>query len=181
MNNEQRTTQHSLLLLQTCVNNQREQIEDEQLHVNAGLSKLRQTQENVAELKTSLSAKTIELREKEALANSKLQQMVVVADQNEAQKRKEEAEKMSLDLDADRQQVAIAEQKEKAQSELDEAEPALNSAKSSVQGIKKRDLDEIRNLSVAPPPPPARPIDHWNVLPSCWAKRVSSGQMSGSF
>ena len=44
---------HSLLLLQTCVNNQREQIEDEQLHVNAGLSKLRQTQENVAELKTS--------------------------------------------------------------------------------------------------------------------------------
>jgi len=135
-----------LLLLQTCVNNQREQIEDEQLHVNAGLSKLRQTQENVAELKTSLSAKTIELREKEALANSKLQQMV--ADQNEAQKRKEEAEKMSLD--ADRQQVAIAERKEKAQSELDEAEPALNSAKSSVKGIKKRDLDEIRNLGRPP-------------------------------
>ena len=137
---------HSLLLLQTCVNNQREQIEDEQLHVNAGLSKLRQTQENVAELKTSLSAKTIELREKEALANSKLQQMV--ADQNEAQKRKEEAEKMSVDVD--RQQVAIAERKEKAQSELDEAEPALNSAKSSVKGIKKRDLDEIRNLSRPP-------------------------------
>ena len=93
-----------------------------------------------------LSAKTIELQEKEALANSKLQQMV--ADQNEAQKRKEEAEKMSLDVD--RQQVAIAERKEKAQSELDEAEPALNSAKSSVKGIKKRDLDEIRNLSRPP-------------------------------
>ena len=141
MNNERRTT-HTLFFAKTCVNNQREQIEDEQLHVNAGLSKLRQTQENVAELKTSLSAKTIELREKEALANSKLQQMV--ADQNEAQKRKEEAEKMSVDVD--RQQVAITELKEKAQSELDEAEPALNSAKSSVKGIKKRDLDEIRNL-----------------------------------
>ena len=71
------------------MNNQREQIEDEQLHVNAGLSKLRQTQENVAELKTSLSAKTIELREKEALANSKLQQMVVVADQNEMKLKRE--------------------------------------------------------------------------------------------
>ena len=141
MNNERRTT-HTLFFAKTCVNNQREQIEDEQLHVNAGLSKLRQTQENVAELKTSLSAKTIELREKEALANSKLQQMV--ADQNEAQKRKEEAERMSVDVD--RQQVAITELKEKAQSELDEAEPALNSAKSSVKGIKKRDLDEIRNL-----------------------------------
>ena len=141
MNNERRTT-HTLFFAKTCVNNQREQIEDEQLHVNAGLSKLRQTQENVAELKTSLSAKTIELREKEALANSKLQQMV--ADQNEAQKRKEEAERMSVDVD--HQQVAITELKEKAQSELDEAEPALNSAKSSVKGIKKRDLDEIRNL-----------------------------------
>ena len=68
----------------------------------------------------------------------------MVADQNEAQKRKEEAERMSVDVD--HQQVAITELKEKAQSELDEAEPALNSAKSSVKGIKKRDLDEIRNL-----------------------------------
>jgi len=130
----------------TCVNNQREKIEDEQLHVNAGLSKLRQTQENVAELKTGLAAKTIELREKESLANNKLQQMV--ADQNEAQKRKEEAEKMSIEVE--RQQVAISERKDKAQKELDEAEPALNSAKSSVKGIKKRDLDEIRNLGRPP-------------------------------
>ena len=52
MSNERRTT-HTLFFAKTCVNNQREQIEDEQLHVNAGLSKLRQTQENVAELKTS--------------------------------------------------------------------------------------------------------------------------------
>jgi dynein heavy chain 1 len=59
----------------TCVNNQREKIEDEQLHVNAGLSKLKQTQDNVAELKTGLASKTIELREKETLANSKLQQV----------------------------------------------------------------------------------------------------------
>lgn len=130
----------------TCVNNHREQVEEEQLHVNAGLSKLRQTQENVAELKTGLAAKTIELREKETLANNKLQQMV--ADQNEAQKRKEEAEKMSVDVE--RQQAAIAERKEKAQNDLDQAEPALNSAKNSVKGIKKRDLDEIRNLGRPP-------------------------------
>mmetsp|Transcript_28347 Transcript_28347/g.57801 ORF Transcript_28347/g.57801 Transcript_28347/m.57801 type:complete len:2891 (+) Transcript_28347:3-8675(+) len=130
----------------TCVTNLREQIEDEQLHVNAGLSKLRQTQENVAEMKTGLAAKTIELREKEALANDKLQQMV--ADQNEAQKRKDEAEKMSIEVE--RQQFAIAERKESAQRDLDEAEPALISAKNSVKGIKKRDLDEIRNLGRPP-------------------------------
>ena len=119
-----------------------------------------------------MSAKTIELQEKEALANSKLQQMV--ADQNEAQKRKEEAERMSVDVD--RQQVAITELKEKAQSELDEAEPALNSAKSSVQGIKKRDLDESRNLSTQSPPPLTIGMCHHHA----WAKRVLSGQMSGS-
>lgn len=130
----------------TCVNTQREKIEDEQLHVNAGLSKLTQTQENVAELKTGLATKTVELREKEILANNKLQQMV--ADQNEAQKRKEEAEKMSVEVE--RQQVAISERKEKAQSELEQAEPALESAKNSVKGIKKRDLDEIRNLGRPP-------------------------------
>ena len=44
----------------------------------------------------------------------------------------------------------LKERKEKAQSELDEAEPALNSAKNSVKGIKKRDLDEIRNLGRPP-------------------------------
>ena len=130
----------------SIVNREREKVEDEQLHVNAGLSKLKQTQENVAELKTGLAAKTIELREKETLANNKLQQMV--ADQNEAQKRKEEAEKMSVEVD--RQQVAIAERKEKAQRELDEAEPALISAQNSVKGVKKKDLDELRNLKNPP-------------------------------
>jgi len=130
----------------TCVNDQRGKVEDEQLHVNAGLSKLQQTQENVAELKIGLAAKSKELHEKEALANKKLQQMV--ADQNEAQKRKEEAEKMSADVA--HQQEEIAQRKAKAQSELDEAEPALNNARSSVQGIKKRDLDEIRNLGRPP-------------------------------
>eukprot|EP00580_Thalassiosira_gravida_P013013 CAMPEP_0201649336 /NCGR_PEP_ID=MMETSP0493-20130528/39238_1 /ASSEMBLY_ACC=CAM_ASM_000838 /TAXON_ID=420259 /ORGANISM="Thalassiosira gravida, Strain GMp14c1" /LENGTH=1668 /DNA_ID=CAMNT_0048125185 /DNA_START=87 /DNA_END=5093 /DNA_ORIENTATION=- len=130
----------------TCVNNQREKIEDEQLHVNAGLSKLRQTQENVAELKTGLAAKTIELRDKEILANNKLAEMV--KDQNEAQHRKVDAEKMSVDVE--RQQATIAVRKEKAQSDLDQAEPALNSAKNSVKGIKKRDLDEMRNLGRPP-------------------------------
>jgi dynein heavy chain 1 len=104
----------------TCVNEHRRQVEEEQLRVG-GLLKLRQTQENVAKLKTGLATKSFELREKETLANNKVQQMV--ADQNEAQKKKEEAKKMSAEVE--RQQVAIAERKDKVQKELDEAEPAL--------------------------------------------------------
>jgi dynein heavy chain 1 len=130
----------------TCVNARRAEVEDQQLHVNAGLSKLRQTQDSVAELKSGLGAKKNELREKESLANKKLQQMV--ADQNVAEKRKEEAEKMSVDVE--KQQVAINSRKAEAQSDLDDAEPALKSAQQSVRSIKKRDLDEIRNLARPP-------------------------------
>jgi dynein heavy chain 1, cytosolic len=126
----------------TCTKKIREQVEDEQLHVNAGLEKLRQTQENVAELKVALSAKTVELRRKEDLANEKLQQMVT--DQQEAEKRKEEVERTSREVE--KQSLEISKRKDEAQKELDEAEPALLSAKSAVEGIKKTDLDFVRNL-----------------------------------
>jgi dynein heavy chain 1 len=138
-----------LTLIQNFVsslNKRREEVEDEQLHVNAGLEKLRQTQENVAELRQSLGAKSVVLREKETLANDKLQQMV--ADQNVAEKRKEEAERMSAE--AQTQQMEIDKRKNEAQRDLDEAEPALRSAQATVRGIKKRDLDEVRNLARPP-------------------------------
>ena len=130
----------------STLNKSREKVEDQQLHVNAGLEKLRQTQENVEELKAGLREKSSELQEKETLANKKLQEMV--ADQNVAEKRKEEAEKMSIKVE--HQQTEINVRKEKAQSDLDEAEPALKSAQASVRGIKKRDLDEVRNLGRPP-------------------------------
>jgi len=130
----------------SCLNQRRQEVEEEQLHVNAGLTKLRQTQENVAELETGLSVKKAALREKETLANAKLQQMV--ADQNVAEKRKEEAERISIEVQ--KQDIEITRRRDQAQRELDEAEPALLSAQTSVKSIKKRDLDEVRNL-VRPP------------------------------
>lgn len=130
----------------SCINDRREEVEDEQLHVNAGLDKLRQTQENVAELKAGLGAKTAELRDKETLANEKLQEMV--ADQNAAEKRKEEA--VGISAAVEKQHKEINQRKDEAQRDLDEAEPALKSAQASVRGIKKRDLDEVRNLARPP-------------------------------
>ena len=130
----------------TCLNNRRETVEDEQLHINAGLEKLRQTQDNVAELKKGLGATTAELTKKEALANEKLQQMV--ADQNEAERSKAGAEKISAEVEI--KQKEIDKRKEEAQRDLDEAEPALIDAQNSVRGIKKRDLDEVRNLARPP-------------------------------
>jgi dynein heavy chain 1 len=77
--------------------------------------------ENVTELKQSLGVKTKVLKEKETLANDKLQQMV--ADQNVAEKRKVEAKKMSVEVKE--QKIQIDTRKDEAQRDLDEAEPAL--------------------------------------------------------
>lgn len=130
----------------SCVTSRREQVEDQQLHVNAGLEKLRQTQENVEELQKGLGIKTGELKKKEALANEKLVSMV--ADQKDAETKKADAEKVTAEVE--KQQKEINDRKEEAQRDLDEAEPALRDAQNSVRGIKKRDLDEVRNLKNPP-------------------------------
>eukprot|EP00957_Ditylum_brightwellii_P021245 1602524-Ditylum_brightwellii.AAC.1 len=55
-----------------------------------------------------------------------------------------------MGIEVEKQQVEIAAQKEEAQRDLDEAEPALISAHASVRNIKRRDLDNVRNLARPP-------------------------------
>lgn len=57
-------------------NEKRSDLEEQQLHLNVGLQKIRETVEQVEELQKSLSIKRNELEEKNALANAKLKQMV---------------------------------------------------------------------------------------------------------
>ena len=54
----------------------RSDLEDQQLHLNVGLNKIRETEQQVSELKSSLAVKKQELEEKNSLANQKLKQMV---------------------------------------------------------------------------------------------------------
>lgn len=51
-------------------------LEEQQLHLNMGLQKIRETVEQVEELQRSLSIKRNELEEKNNLADAKLKQMV---------------------------------------------------------------------------------------------------------
>ena len=57
-------------------NEKRSDLEEQQLHLNVGLQKIRETVEQVEELQKSLSIKRNELEEKNAAANAKLKQMV---------------------------------------------------------------------------------------------------------
>ena len=59
-------------------NEKREDLEEQQLHLNVGLQKIRETVEQVEELQKSLSIKRNELEEKNNMANAKLKQMVCV-------------------------------------------------------------------------------------------------------
>ena len=59
-------------------NEKRTGLEEQQLHLNIGLQKIRETVDQVEELQASLSIKKNELEQKNALANQKLKQMVSV-------------------------------------------------------------------------------------------------------
>jgi dynein heavy chain 1 len=64
----------------------REDLEEQQRHLNVGLEKLRDTVDKVRDLRVSLAQKKSQLEAKDAEANEKLQRMV--ADQREAETRK---------------------------------------------------------------------------------------------
>lgn len=78
---------HCVKLLQVKLyNEKRSDLEEQQLHLNVGLQKIRETVDQVEELQASLSIKKNELEQKNALANQKLKQMV--QDQQEAEQKK---------------------------------------------------------------------------------------------
>ena len=54
----------------------RSDLEEQQLHLNVGLQKIKETVEQVEELQKSLARKSTELEAKNAAANAKLKQMV---------------------------------------------------------------------------------------------------------
>ena len=77
-------------------NEKRQDLEEQQLHLNVGLQKIRETVEQVEELQASLSIKKNDLEQKNSLANQKLKEMV--QDQQEAEKRKITSQEIQEEL-----------------------------------------------------------------------------------
>ncbi|KDO30766.1 hypothetical protein SPRG_04667 [Saprolegnia parasitica CBS 223.65] len=130
----------------TLYGKKRGQLEEQQLHLNVGVEKIVATHNQVAELQAQLGAKEKELQRKDVEANEKLQLMVV--EQNEAQKKKKETESLAADLT--KQDDEIRSRKVVVEHDLAQAEPALLEAQSSVNSIRKTQLDEIRALARPP-------------------------------
>ena len=143
------TPRHFLDFVAQCVKlftEKREELEEQQRHLNVGLEKLRDTVDKVSELRLSLARKKTQLEKKDAEANEKLQRMI--ADQREAEQRKT----TSLEIQGalDKQELEVAERKEVVNADLAKAEPAVLDAREAVGNIKRQHLTEVRSMGSPP-------------------------------
>ncbi|KAJ5558498.1 hypothetical protein N7461_002470 [Penicillium sp. DV-2018c] len=127
-------------------NEKREDLEEQQRHLNIGLEKLHDTVDKVSDLRASLAQKKTQLEQKDKEANEKLQRMV--ADQQEAEQRKH----VSLEVQAalEIQERDVATRREVVLHDLAQAEPAVLEAQKSVSNIKRQHLTEVRSMGNPP-------------------------------
>lgn len=127
-------------------NEKREDLEEQQRHLNVGLEKLRDTVDKVRDLRASLAEKKTQLEQKDDEANEKLKRMV--ADQREAEQRKN----TSLEIQAalEKQEAEVALRRKVVLEDLAKAEPAVEEAKASVSNIKRQHLTEVRSMGNPP-------------------------------
>ncbi len=124
----------------------REDLEEQQRHLNVGLEKLRDTVDKVRDLRVSLAEKKGQLERKDAEANEKLQRMV--ADQREAEQRK--ATSLQIQAALEIQEAEVAQRRELVLNDLANAEPAVAEAQKSVSNIKRQHLTEVRSMGNPP-------------------------------
>ncbi|TVY81803.1 Cytoplasmic dynein heavy chain [Lachnellula suecica] len=127
-------------------NEKREDLEEQQRHLNVGLEKLRDTVDKVRDLRVSLAEKKGQLERKDVEANEKLQRMV--ADQREAEQRKTTS--LEIQDALEKQEAQVAERRTLVLSDLANAEPAVAEAQKSVSNIKRQHLTEVRSMGNPP-------------------------------
>ncbi|VDN21510.1 unnamed protein product [Gongylonema pulchrum] len=147
------TPRHFLDFIKHYINvfhEKRRDLEEEKLHLNIGLNKIKETEEQVLELQKSLTLKSSELEVKKAAANAKLKEML--SDQQRAEKEKLASEQLQKELAESL--VEIEKKRTEVERDLAQVEPAVEEAKLAVKGIRKAQLVEVR--SMASPPQPVR-------------------------
>ena len=127
-------------------NEKREDLEEQQRHLNIGLEKLKDTVDKVRDLRISLADKQDKLGKKSAEANEKLQRMV--ADQQETEKKR--AASLQVQAALAIQEKEVAERREVVIGDLARAEPAVKEAQRSVSNIKRQHLTEVRAMGHPP-------------------------------
>ncbi|MBN3298743.1 DYHC1 protein, partial [Amia calva] len=127
-------------------NEKRSELEEQQMHLNVGLRKIKETVDQVEELRRDLRIKSQELEVKNAAANDKLKKMV--KDQQEAEKKKVMSQEIQESVY--KQQEVIKDKQMSVKEDLDQVEPAVIEAQNAVKSIKKQHLVEVRSMANPP-------------------------------
>ncbi|KAL0234330.1 hypothetical protein PCE1_001366 [Barthelona sp. PCE] len=129
-------------IVQEVVNKSLEQ----QSHLEAGLLKMTMAGAQIAHVQEDLAEKRKLLNTKEEEADIKLAEMTSAMDHNQR------AEKESRELASliHTKSAYISEQSQSVRSQLSAAEPAIAEAKSSLEAIDRRSIDEVRRLANPP-------------------------------
>merc|ERR1712113_1269545 len=143
------TPRHYLDLIHHFValfDEKRQQLEDQQKHLNTCLKALKETEDEVAERQVELDAKSKKLNEEQKKAKETLEQMMEA--EKDATKKREEAIRVQGEVDEEMKQ--INERTANVEAELAEAKPALEAAQKAVSNINKKQLNEIKALRNPP-------------------------------
>lgn len=132
--------------LMTLMEDKRAEVADNSRHLTMGLTRLSETEGQVAELQTSLSKKELELKLKQKLSQEKMEAMI--QQKGEAEEKKKQAELLARELD--QQESRIKERKKEIEIELAEVQPLLKEAQESVSSIPKKFLEELRSMQSPP-------------------------------
>uniref|UniRef100_A0A8C3ASK7 Cytoplasmic dynein 1 heavy chain 1 n=1 Tax=Cyclopterus lumpus TaxID=8103 RepID=A0A8C3ASK7_CYCLU len=127
-------------------NEKRSELEEQQMHLNVGLRKIKETVDQVEELRRDLRIKSQELEAKNAAANDKLKKMV--KDQQEAEKKKVMSQEIQESVY--KQQEVIKDKQLSVKEDLDQVEPAVIEAQNAVSSIKRHHLVEVRAMTNPP-------------------------------
>ncbi|TNN61008.1 Cytoplasmic dynein 1 heavy chain 1 [Liparis tanakae] len=127
-------------------NEKRSELEEQQMHLNVGLRKIKETVDQVEELRRDLRIKSQELEAKNAAANDKLKKMV--KDQQEAEKKKVMSQEIQESVY--KQQEVIKHKQLSVKEDLDQVEPAVIESQNAVKSIKKQHLVEVRSMANPP-------------------------------
>lgn len=130
----------------TLHSEKRDELEEEQRHINVGLDKLRDTKQKVKELNIELAQKGRQLREKKQQAEEKLTSILKDEKQAEGEKRASEEAQAALA----KEEKAIGDRQRVVAEALEKAEPAVLEAKLSVSNIKRQHLQEVRSMARPP-------------------------------
>jgi dynein heavy chain 1 len=122
------------------------ELEEQQLHLNIGLTKLAETEDSVKKLQGSLAEKNVKLEAMNKKANEKLD--LITTEQANAEVKREASIRMKRELEIKGQE--IRERSEVVNHDLAMAEPALIEAQNAVKGIGRKQLDELRIMAQPP-------------------------------